>query len=180
MNAAISAAWKALPEDLRTQYKQRAQALKLGGAQAPEATTSGAGVPGSHAQNQAHAPATAVPAAVNIAAHLTDVGPGAEVANHAAAGGGDAGAAASNFGSQSGGKQGPVASVVPGEPHTLFDGVDAPTYANAPHPVDDSAAAEAGDVGPSAVAGDVQQELGMGLDDGQHAAEAMNDVEGGE
>lgn len=32
MNAAISAAWKALPEKLRTEYKQRAHALKVGSA----------------------------------------------------------------------------------------------------------------------------------------------------
>jgi hypothetical protein len=79
LNAAISAAWRALPENLRTEYKQRAQALKVGSAPPPEATARNTGAPPQHTsahvctQAQAtgsQAPAPAPPAAIDIASSI--------------------------------------------------------------------------------------------------------------
>lgn len=78
MNAAISAAWKALPESLRSEYKQRAQALKVGSAPPPEATALTAAGASRRASQHLHPhaqPASTLgdvmpPAAVNIAANI--------------------------------------------------------------------------------------------------------------
>lgn len=77
LNAAISAAWKALPENLRTEYKQRAQALKVGSAPPSDAGgvhATGA-APNSHGGKHMHRTlhdntVPAPTAAVNIAANI--------------------------------------------------------------------------------------------------------------
>ena len=187
LNAAISAAWKALPEDIRTQYKQRAQALKVGSAPPPEGATSAAVGHSGHAPSQAQAhtlgavagAANAVPAAVNIAAHLTDLGDSAALSNGPLVDRQDFEAVPGNLCSQPGGKQGHMASVPPAEHsrvHTPAD-VKVPDF-EAKDIV--SQPADMLDVGVGAGAGEAPLALQLGADAEQAAAKALNDVEGGQ
>lgn len=186
LNAAISAAWKALPEHLRSEYKQRAQALKVGSAAPPEAAALNAVDPSSHAgkHKHVHAQATAVnsavPAAVNIAANICGLGTGGDVGLGDGSVDGMEGssmhAVPGSFTTQSGATHAPEEPSVAHYPPPPFNGADAATGTQLEHSLQGNDASEsAGMMSALAGAGEFPDAVQLPQGDGLGGPDAMHD-----